>query len=900
MSSRISIKPTRAARRRSHIALAAGTLAVIAAAATAALSSATFAPQAGQRIDMKVLLLANTAGDADATAWEDSLKREGTPYDRINATPLSAATLADGDRAKYQAVITSGANGTLASGRPDGFSDADWALLRAFEAKFGIRQLNVNAVPGPPLGTTFATATGQLDGVRGSLTATGLTQFPNLAGVVPFDNIDPAVNEVFGFGAAGCNAADATCAGTSYESLLQGGAGTTFAGTSLLGVAKMKDDREEMTASFSGNQFQTHSQVLRHALLSWVTGGVFIGRDRSYLSVDVDDIFLPDDKWDPTANATPEGAVVGQQDLRMTPGDVQTLINFQNSKGVKFNMVFNGSGVAEAQAANAGVDTLFNALMASKAQFPWINHTFTHAVLGAPNPGTPPTQATIESEINQNIQFAQANALPNFNATELISGEHSGIGTSNPVVAANPAMAPALNATGITTIAADNSREIGQRQIGGALTLPRYPMNVFYNVSTWADQLDEYDWLYLASTAAPPLRGNCANSSTTTCFTTPVTQAQFVDREASAVVRHMLGNDPRPHYAHQTNLMSESTNANVANRGEGILYAVIGEAVDRYRSYFSVPILQPGMTALKDQLRRQIAWGSTSNAQVNGYIQDGKVNIVSTVARDVPITGTTTGDVYGGQRSAWLAVNSGTTTLDLEEPHNTVAPAISGQNRVGATLTATDGTFTGTPAPAITSRQWQRRTPGSPTGPWSAIAGATTATYVVTAADQGRELRFVTTAANRHATWGMGLSAPFPIPGPILVPDPQAKTTPPAGNALASNPAPANNTPAAGNTPAAKGSAVARPAFSCKVTRGRQLIVSCKVRDTSGRPKTARIRAVRGKQHVVGRASGRVRNGNQVPILRMKRTGRRYDTRITIVVTLASGKTRTMARTLKL
>ena len=54
----------------------------------------------------------------------------------------------------------------------------------------------------------------------------------------------------------------------------------------------MKDDREEMVASFSGNQFQTHSQVLRHAMLSWVTGGVFIGQNRSYLSVDVDDIFL--------------------------------------------------------------------------------------------------------------------------------------------------------------------------------------------------------------------------------------------------------------------------------------------------------------------------------------------------------------------------------------------------------------------------------------------------------------------------------------------------------------------------------------------------------------------------------------------------------------------------------
>jgi hypothetical protein len=335
--------------------------------------------------------------------------------------------------------------------------------------------------------------------------------------------------------------------------------------------------------------------------------------------------------------------------------------------------------------------------------------------------------------------------------------------------------------------------------------------------------------------------------------------------------------------------MSESANANVANRGDGILYAVMGDAIDRYRSYFSTPFLQPGMTALREQLRRQVAWTATSSAQVNGYIQDGKVNIVSTVARDVPITGTTAGDVYGGQRSAWAPVTSGTTTLELEQPRATVAPVISGQNKVGATLTATDGTFTGTPAPTITSRQWQRRSPGSAT--WISIPGATAATYVLAPVDQGREVRFVTTAANIRATWGMALSTAFAIPGPILVADPTGATTTPGTTTP-----PATGTP---TTPTTKGSTVTRPPFSCKVKRSRQVTVACTIRDTSGKPKTARLRAVRGKKHVVGRASGRVR-GNRLPILRTKRTAKRANTRITVVVKLANGKTRTMSRTLKL
>ncbi len=167
----------------------------------------------------------------------------------------------------------------------------------------------------------------------------------------------------------------------------------------------------------------------------------------------------------------------------------------------------------------------------------------------------------------------------------------------------------------------------------------------------------------------------------------------------------------------------------------------------------------------------------------------------------------------------------------------------------------------------------------------------------MTTADQGRDLRFVTTAANRHTTWGMGLSAPFAIPAPVVVTPPPVTTTPPP---VTTTPPPADTTPPpAGTKPPATGSTVVRPPFSCKVKRGTRLTLSCTVRNTAGKPRTTRIRAMRGK-HVVGRASGRVRHGNQVPILRLKRTARRSDTRITIVVTLANGKTRTMTRTLKL
>jgi hypothetical protein len=272
----------------------------------------------------------------------------------------------------------------------------------------------------------------------------------------------------------------------------------------------------------------------------------------------------------------------------------------------------------------------------------------------------------------------------------------------------------------------------------------------------------------------------------------------------------------------------------------------------------------------------------------------------------VPITGTSAGDVVGGRRSGWLAVSPGTTTLDLDQPRNTVAPVIAGAPTVGSALTATDGAFTATIAPVITSRQWQRSTPGAGDA-WTSIPGATSATYVVTTADRGQFLRFVTTAANRRATWGMGLSAPLAIPGPVVAPPPPVTAPRPAPGAsgtvappqAATATAAAAGPVAAAPATATAGSAAARAAFTCGIKRGARVSLACTVRDASGGLRSARIRAVRGG-HVVAMAAGRVRHRDEVPVLRLRRLSQRQDTRITITVRRADGRLRSMTRMLRI
>lgn len=82
-------------------------------------------------------------------------------------------------------------------------------------------------------------------------------------------------------------------------------------------------------------------------------------------------------------------------------------------------------------------------------------------------------------------------------------------------------------------------------------------------------------------------------------------------------------------------------------------------------------------------------------------------------------------------------------------PKNTAEPSISGNPRVGATLSASRGTWSG--SPSSYAYQWVRcdANGGQPDGSdCAAIGGATTSKYVLASADVGRRLRVRVTASN--------------------------------------------------------------------------------------------------------------------------------------------------------
>jgi hypothetical protein len=105
--------------------------------------------------------------------------------------------------------------------------------------------------------------------------------------------------------------------------------------------------------------------------------------------------------------------------------------------------------------------------------------------------------------------------------------------------------------------------------------------------------------------------------------------------------------------------------------------------------------------------------------------------------------------LVGGAAVAAALVVPSVSARSQAAPINTALPTITGTPTAGQTLTATQGTWSN--SPASFAFQWVRcpASGGNPTGSdCAAIGGATTTSYVLAAADVGSRLRVRVTATN--------------------------------------------------------------------------------------------------------------------------------------------------------
>ncbi|MEU5434700.1 hypothetical protein AB0G73_15180 [Streptomyces sp. NPDC020719] len=657
------------------------TAGLLAAGIPAASADVTTPP----RIDLKVLVLDDGGSAVDALVWE--LNSIGLPYQTVKLgdsgrPSVDAAFLGDTvdgrPRAKFQGVIAP-------NDIPFGSADSpEQTALATYEKTFGIRQIDAYTWAHPEVGLDYTDQNGGwagvLDGARTQLTDAGKSgPFGYLDGPVPFEDNSPLVSESYGY------AAHPRDGYTSYLTAPTGG--------SLLG-SYTHDGRSELVVTFAYNQYQEQFKVLARGMVEWLTQGVHLGQSRNYFAVHVDDVLAPDARWDTALHCTPgdfdcAGGAGATSDIRMTAADAQYAAQWEQSSGLTLDLLYNGGSGDEWKAEHGNADPLAAQLLADKARFRWENHTYTHEFLGcvqdtttvpwscAKNPDGSTqwvSRSDIYGQIINNYNWGVQNGLP-VDRTELVTGEHSGLKTLPQQPQDNPDLAGALADAGVRWTGSDDSREPQQRPVGNALTVPRYPMNVYYNVGKAAEMTDEYNWIYTSK--ADGGSGVCENNPTSTCLPAPLDtatgyQSYIVPQEASTALRHVLANDPRPHYLHQSNLAEER-----------IAYPVLDKVLGDYRGLFadSAPIVNLRQKDIGTELSRQSAWAQAlADGKVTAYRVGNTVTVQTPSGVMAPVTapegtvrqqllGTAAfGTPYAGQRSAWSAPDVFQTAITLKLP----------------------------------------------------------------------------------------------------------------------------------------------------------------------------------------------------------------------------------------
>jgi hypothetical protein len=140
------------------------------------------------------------------------------------------------------------------------------------------------------------------------------------------------------------------------------------------------------------------------------------------------------------------------------------------------------------------------------------------------------------------------------------------------------------------------------------------------------------------------------------------------------------------------------------------------------------------------------AWERCDTAGSNcAAIAGATASVYSGVAADAGHTLRTAVTAHNSSGTATAESTQTATVTGATAPQNTAQPQITGTATVGSTLTATNGTWSGS-TPITYTYAWERcATNGASC---AAISGATSQTYVAASADAAHTLRVVVTATN--------------------------------------------------------------------------------------------------------------------------------------------------------
>ncbi|MGU7783600.1 Agd3-related carbohydrate deacetylase [Burkholderia sp. PU8-34] len=689
----------------------------LAVAGLCAAANVSHAVPADAQIDLKILVLINKSAPnypntPELLATRAMLDHLGVPYLEYpydNNTPTLPQLETAPDHALYQGIIMplsdarfmNPATGALAT------------MLTQYQFKYNVRLASVYTWPGDTgclqyVGYRDTTSTP----LNTTLTTTGKTLFPYMNAGSTTGNPLPVTNAWTYF----MSPLSPPPTGVTVTSQIQavGTNNVTYpvAATCLFSnvtptPAGQSTSREIMAISFDNNPYLIHSMTLSYGIVNWVTRGLFVGSRHVYMDPQVDDIGIPDeifpyalspyDVWYDvtTGQSTPGGQCpyggVSQTtgmtpcEYRISGAEFDNVMAWQdntnsgtaNAGALKLTFAFNGSGFGTAYGGlgnypPSGTDTLSTEVNANEYDFKWITHTYDHLLLEPNTTITPPTTVTssqVTSELQNNDAVAQTIGFENYNTTDIVTPEISGLYWA-------PTLS-ALDSFGIKTLVSDSSKPTPPVGISGCtqptatngvtyslppfnegkyncddtsiFEIPRYATALFYNVSVPDDWVKEYSYFYASPGGLFP--------------TFPAASIKYgfiLDKVSDILLSYLLTYDNRPMMFHQSNLRTFTGTNGVQTF---LLADLLNMTLTKYNKYYKgVPIVSPylGDTAGTPALLRTIRDYSHVTATLKPGVSitldaaptppATSIPMPSTVT--VPITGIKSGtstETYGGQ-----------------------------------------------------------------------------------------------------------------------------------------------------------------------------------------------------------------------------------------------------------
>ncbi|PTR12041.1 hypothetical protein C8R31_1191, partial [Nitrosospira sp. Nsp2] len=426
----------------------------------ATVSTPAFADNA---VKLKILLLTTgeVTEDAGYAYIKPVLDEMGVPYDVLNAKTqdLTAAMLASNAGGSSCLAAEAGCvgnyNGIILTdaGLNPAFTPTEWDMLHNYQKNFGVRQAVLSGWPATywdpespfgvylDYGLVYSSGGASYEGQWSVPAALSKEVFEYVNVTNPFPITD------FAFAANPRNDTTTLRDGSkpNVVPLLK-----TQNGEALVSIVRytMPNQtmpvREVMISTISNATFLIHSKVLAYEFINWVTQGVFVGARFVHMATHLDDLFLANNIWNPDLNNNDPVTT-----YRLNSADIANAVSKQLAfraahpvaGAYKLDLAFNGSGaVVDPKAAILALnlaDGLVAAVMANKANFRFINHTFTHLDMDkAPVPAnancdypTFTTLAAIKAEITKNRTVWGLLGLPekSDNNRVLVSGNHSGL-----------------------------------------------------------------------------------------------------------------------------------------------------------------------------------------------------------------------------------------------------------------------------------------------------------------------------------------------------------------------------------------------------------------------------------------------------------------------------------------